>query len=103
MIHYIVLNTNGKIKQRGSCPSEEELPVITDHTVEIVPEDDPRKPEKAKQDSYQDFRRMEYPTIGNQLDAIWKALEAFGMLDKNPEVKAIYEQVKAVKSKHPKR
>lgn len=46
-------------------------------------------------------RQPAYPPIGDQLDAIWKALEQVGSLP--PETRDMLERVKAVKKRYPKR
>lgn len=102
MIHYLVHKPDGSILQRGHCPDEESLPEIPDHVIEIIEEDDTRGPKVVTRDGYEDFRRMEYPTFGDQLDAMWKALEAMGALEKAPEAKAMFEKIKAVKNRRPK-
>lgn len=50
------------------------------------------------EESYKDKRRAEYPPIGDQLDAIYKAMDE-GILPKAPE---FYDPIKAVKDKYPK-
>lgn len=45
-------------------------------------------------------RRAAYPAIGDQLDALWKALDRAGLPD---EVAAMLARVKQVKKDHPKR
>lgn len=47
---------------------------------------------------YQVARRMAYPPIGDQMDALWHAMHA-GTL---PKVEPWYSQIKAVKERHPK-
>lgn len=43
--------------------------------------------------SYAEKRRLEYPPIGDQLDALWKGGE---------EAEAMLAKIQAVKAKHPK-
>lgn len=43
-------------------------------------------------------RKAEYPTIGDQLDALWHAMDQ-GTL---PKIQPMYAQIKAVKDKYPK-
>lgn len=43
--------------------------------------------------SYAEKRRLEYPPIGDQLDALWKG---------GAEAQAMLEKIQAVKAKHPK-
>lgn len=49
-------------------------------------------------ESYKDKRRAEYPPIGDQLDALYKAMDT-GVL---PQVKGFYDKIKIVKEKHRK-
>lgn len=51
--------------------------------------------------NYAEARRTEYPEIGEQLDAIWKALESSG-LNLPPETSAMLARVNGVKAKFPK-
>jgi len=53
-------------------------------------------PIKQKQDARQN-RRNEYPAIGDQLDMLYKAMDA-GVL---PKVDDFYDSIKAVKDKYP--
>lgn len=46
-----------------------------------------------EQKTYAEKRQMEYPFIGDQLDALWKG---------GAEAEAMLEQIKAVKAKYPK-
>ena len=45
-------------------------------------------------------RRTEYPPLGDQLDALWKALAT---MDLPPDAKAMLEQIGGVKKRYPKR
>ncbi len=51
--------------------------------------------------NYAEARRTEFPEIGEQLDAIWKALESSG-LNLPPEAAAMLANVQAVKAMYPK-
>ena len=102
MIHYVVYGSDGVIDQRGFCPCEDDLPIIDGKTVEVVTEDDPRQPTPPPAPTYVDYRQMGYPSIGDQLDAIWKVLESTNLINSNPDVKAIYDRVKQVKTTYPK-
>lgn len=53
-------------------------------------------PVKLKQDARQN-RRNEYPAMGDQLDMLFKAMDA-GIL---PKVDSFYDAIKAVKDKYP--
>lgn len=48
--------------------------------------------------AYQKERRKEYLPVGDQLDALWHAMDA-GVL---PKVEPMYSQIKSVKQRHPK-
>lgn len=50
-------------------------------------------PPQGSDSTYQDYRRMEYPPITDQLDALWKGGEAAAEM---------LAQIQAVKSKYPK-
>lgn len=50
--------------------------------------------------TYEDRRRWEYPPVGDQLDALWKLFGATA--PQGSDARRIYEQVLAVKAKHPK-
>lgn len=53
---------------------------------------------------YEDRRRAEYPVSGDQLDAIWKAIESIEVAGTNigGEATAILALINAVKARHPK-
>lgn len=51
-----------------------------------------------KATEYRELRKAEYPTTGDQLDAIWKLLEPAA----GTEAAVIKEQILAVKAKYPK-
>lgn len=48
---------------------------------------------------YRKKRRMDYPSIGDQLDAIWKALDG---RDLPPETADMLKAIKSVKAKFKK-
>ncbi|MBB3010623.1 hypothetical protein [Cupriavidus alkaliphilus] len=49
------------------------------------------------------LRRAAYANVGDQLDAIWKALAALDPATLPPETHAMLEQVQAVKERYPVR
>lgn len=51
-------------------------------------------------DDHRPARAADYPDIGEQLDAIWKALEQMGELP--AETRDMLEQIRAVKARYPK-
>lgn len=55
----------------------------------------------AADGSYRLRRRLEYPDVGEQLDAIWKALAALPQ-PLPAEAQAVLDRINAVKAKHPK-
>lgn len=52
------------------------------------------------QGDHAERRRAEYPNIGDQLDALWKALDG---KDLPPEAAEIVKRIKAIKDKYPKK
>ena len=48
--------------------------------------------------SYKRIRREEYPSVGDQLDAIWKMLEP----EDGSEAQDIKDKINAIKSSFPK-
>ncbi len=48
-------------------------------------------------------RWAEYPSIGDQLDAIWKILETLGVKDVPQDAAEVMSKVTLVKEKFPKR
>lgn len=101
MIHYILINENGEIIQRGGCSAVEDIPLIAGCSRQIIDELDARRPKTSPDPTYKDMRRMSYPGVGDQLDAIWKAL---GGLELPPgsNAAALLEKIKAVKQEYPK-
>lgn len=43
-------------------------------------------------------RKIEYPTLGNQMDMLWHAMDD-GII---PKIEPLYSEIKAVKDKYPK-
>ncbi|MGN5354321.1 hypothetical protein ACQ4P5_20165 [Ralstonia sp. L16] len=52
--------------------------------------------------SYSQQRRAEYPPIGDQLDAIWKALAQLDSSVLPAESVSVLDQIVAIKARHPK-
>lgn len=48
---------------------------------------------------YKEKRAAEYPSVGDQLDAIWKALKGLKL---SPEVLEVLNKIESVKTKYPK-
>lgn len=101
MIHYILLREDGSVCQRGSCPSEREIPAIAGCRAEIIAADDERRPSQGSGPTYREFRQMEYPPIGDQLDALWKLVGEMGVPIEG-EAGKIIAKIRAVKDLHPK-
>lgn len=98
MIHYLLTTQSGEIFQRGKCESEALIPRIPGLSYHIISESDPRRPNNLLPSTYDNLRRIEYPSIGEQLDGIWHAMDQ-GLL---PKIEPMYSQILAVKQKHPK-
>jgi hypothetical protein len=49
---------------------------------------------------YRTLRAQEYPPIGEQLDVLWKEIQA---LPRTQEADAMLQQIRAVKEKYPKK
>lgn len=58
-----------------------------------------RKHAARDPNEYQMRRLREYPSIGDQLDVIWKEL---ANLPRTAECEAMFQRIKAVKAKYPK-
>jgi len=50
------------------------------------------------EDDYRKRRVAEYPSLGDQLDDLWHAMDAGSI----PKVEPFYTQIQAVKDKYPK-
>lgn len=101
MIHYILEDRDGKIMQRGQCATQDEIPVLDGLMIRIITEDDPCQPAAAPE-SYRMSRAMDYPSVGDQVDVMWKLLEQVGVVAMMPEAKEMLARVRAVKDKYPK-
>ena len=101
MINYILKNGAGAIVQRGSCPSEEEIPPVPGCTFEVIKESDDRRPSAMPISTYREMRRMDYPGMGDQLDAIWKVFDGLG-IQLDGDAATLAARIKAVKLAHPK-
>ena len=51
---------------------------------------------------YKDARRVGYPTIGDQLDMLWHAIDAGDWTAAKVKTTDFYTKLKAVKADHPK-
>jgi len=68
-------------------PTEEELQ--TAYAASIV---------KKESEAYKAKRSAEYPSLGDQLDVVFKALQN----SDNPEVQPMIDEINAIKAKYPK-
>ena len=102
MIEYLVLKPDGSVLQRGKCPAEQDIPQLEGYTTEVIDQEDSRQPNKPPEPTYVEYRAMDYPAIGEQLDVLWKAITSMGNVAQVPEVKAMLDRINAVKAKHPK-
>lgn len=98
MIHYLLLNSDGQIVQRGICASQELIPPVPGTRAEVIEASDPRQPYKGPPPNYVDYRRAEYPAISEQMDMLWHAMDNGSM----PKVEPFYSRIKSVKDKYPK-
>jgi hypothetical protein len=76
------------------------IEIIEDFSLEQQAEYDSARTareEYTRINAYRQNRRNEYPAIGDQLDMLFKAMDA-GVLPKVPE---FYNSIKAVKDKYP--
>ena len=96
------LHRGSKLIATGVCPDgQEHLQAIDGMEYGLgdpPPEIQPEIVEQAV--TYADRRRMEYPPIGDQLDALWSILGP-GLPPQSP-AGAIYEAIQSVKRKCPK-
>lgn len=57
---------------------------------------------RAAAGSYRIRRQAEYPSVGEQLDALWKVIAGMPPGQIPAEAQAVLDKVNAVKAKHPK-
>lgn len=101
MIHYLLLDGDGGVSQRGCCPTEDEIPRQVGCIHQIIDPSDPRRPGAGRETSYREMRRIDYPGIGDQLDAIWKTIDRLGV-PLSQEADLLLQQIRAVKDLYPK-
>lgn len=95
---FYIKNAVGKIVRFGECP--EDTFSLQAGPGETVHEGEPVLPPPAPlfDTSWSGGRRREYPAIGDQLDALYHAMDT-GVI---PKVPSFYDPIKAVKTKYPK-
>lgn len=95
---FYITNQAGKVLRFGDCP-EDDLQYQAG-VGEILNLGEPvlEPPAPLFDTSWAGGRRREYPPIGDQLDALYHAMNA-GII---PVVPAFYNPIKAVKDKYPK-
>jgi hypothetical protein len=101
MISYVMLDAAGVVHQHGQCSEAAHLPQVEGMTVEIV-EDADSLMVVPPETTYQDFRRMDYPTFGDQLDALWRVMSKTEAFAADPEAKAMFARIQEVKLQYPK-
>lgn len=98
MIHYLLLDKDGVVQRRGACGSVDDIPEVAGLYAEIVSADDERRPGPPIMTAAM-VRAHQYPSVGDQLGAIWKAIAP---LIEHPEADAILAKIQAVKDANPK-
>lgn len=99
MIHYLLISGADRVVQRGICPTEAQIPNIDGLRAEVVAPDDPRQPaNEPAPKSYQELRQAAYPSMGDQLDMFWHAMNN-GQI---PRIEPFYSEIKGVKDQFPK-
>lgn len=90
---------NGVVTRRGTF-TDEELLCKDFPAPEWTLELDRHLPFPERVPDYGEHRRMAYPAIGDQLDAIWKALDR--LAPNVPELAGLRAQIADVKTRYPK-
>lgn len=116
MIPYIILNNKNEVTASGYIQSEDMISVPAGHTYKtghfvrvsalkkhvfknnkVVELDEP-----MYDPGYGYHRATDYPTVGEQLEALWEFIDTNFPDKKTPKVIAMLDQIKAVKQKHKK-
>lgn len=106
---YIVHDAAGNILRTGQCPDDQlELQARSGENViegeaddachRIVGGEIMLAPLRLAPTSYAKERALEYPSIGEQMDALWHAMDSGDL----PKIAAFYNPIAAVKAAHPK-
>ncbi len=77
--------------RRGNCVITDGIPVVSDASAEEL--------ERQRLVDIRARRQAEYPSIGDQLDALWKHIGS----STNTEAQAIIDKINAVKAKYPEK
>lgn len=95
---FYITNQAGQVTRFGDCP--EDVFGLQAGEGETVHHGEPVLPEPPPlfDTSYAGGRRREYPSIGDQLDALYHAMDD-GLI---PQVPGFYDAIKAVKLAYPK-
>lgn len=102
--HFLVIDSaSGKILSRGARSNPADVPTAKPgQTVELIAPDDPRRPPRMPlRPIYR--RNIEYPSIQDQLDMIWKALAQLKGKPWPADVQDMIDRMAAVDAKYPKR
>ncbi len=107
-----------KLKERGDMKAAKELeekygiPIDSNATVAEKPLDNFERSEKKKLEdqhkqsqgnAYRLARQFEYPSVGDQLDELWKGLDALQKRRPVPKGTAdMLKKIQDVKARHPK-
>jgi hypothetical protein len=103
MSHYTVLNSAGATQWSFRCPDEQDADQSAPPGMFLrkelgppaqQPMPEPPPPEPA----YVRERRLAYPSVAQQLDWLWQAMDA-GQL---PKIEPMYGQIKAIRLRFPK-
>ena len=112
MINYVMVDMQGRVRRRGCAQSKDQIIPADGLMVKIIESTpaagtfsienplDGLMPEIERDPpSPTDARAISYPSVGDQLGAIWKAIAP---LIEHPEAEAILAKIQAVKDANPK-
>jgi hypothetical protein len=106
LVTFVVKNPIGKVLRHGSCDDSmvEKQPLDKDETIHVLGEGEVYEPAEAEISNifaHSEPRRLSYPSVQDQLDAIWDTLsqepEALSQKTRN-----MLERILAVKDQYPK-
>lgn len=112
--HFTIYDANGAILRAGSCPEEDFALQARSREMIVEAKADPRKdavnpatgqvvvggrpPVPVQTPSYAEVRRNMYPSVEDQLDMIWHAMDQNVL----PRVEPLYSMILSVKQAVPK-